>query len=362
MNVIMEHAAQLQAAGHEVCFIAETLPSPENYVRFPILNKCHTFNYRTARKECFDVLSVTFWPLIYPALNWQWKSIFQLIQGIDYQSIQSPCLRRMAQAVLALDLPGVTVSEFISNTLKNDCARNPDKLVIVRNGIDKKIFHPQPASRPDITECFRVLVEGPVDVPFKNVEAALRIARNGGADEVWLLTSSDITSHPLADRVFVQIPHEQTADIYRACHLLVKTSRFEGMCLPPLEMFHCNGCAVLYELPSLREYAADMVNSLLVAQDDEDTAAAAVQRIKNDPDLYAALTAGALHTAQTWPDQTTSGKLFIRYIEQLPPADCDLIKKTIRQLVKKHFPALLLWRLRRWARRTLNLFKQILCQ
>ena len=63
---------------------------------------------------------------------------------------------------------------------------------LAMNGIDKSIYRTDGELAAPRGGGMRVLGEGPVEVEFKNVPASIRIAREGGADEVWLLTASDV--------------------------------------------------------------------------------------------------------------------------------------------------------------------------
>jgi len=90
--------------------------------------------------------------------------------------------------------------------------------------------------------------------------------------------------------------------IYRSCDLIVKLSYIEGMFGPPLEMFHCGGTAVVYDVPGHEEYIDSGRNAIVIPVGDEAAAIAAVDRLKNDLVLRAHLKKGARETAERWPD------------------------------------------------------------
>ena len=95
---------------------------------------------------------------------------------------------------------------------------------------------------------------GAVDVPMKRIGGAIALARAGGADEVWLMTGAPPGHGAGADRVFERVPVESTPTLYRSCDVLVKLSQVEGMYGPPLEMFHCGGTVVTYDVTGYEEY------------------------------------------------------------------------------------------------------------
>jgi len=180
----------------------------------------------------------------------------------------------------------------------------------------------------------RVLVEGPVDVPMKHVPESVAIARAAGADEVWLLTSSAVDHFDGVDRVISRIPIEHTAAVYRSCDVLLKLSQVEGMYGPPLEMFHCGGTVVTYDVTGHDEYVEHERNGLVVAMGDEQGAVAALKRLSDDPALLRRLRFGALQTAATWPDWDRSSQRFwdlARLIARQHPTGDDAAMRSIAQ-------------------------------
>jgi hypothetical protein len=142
-------------------------------------------------------------------------------------------------------------------------------------------------------------------------------SREGGADEVWLLTASDIERAPGVDRVFSRIPQERTAPIYRACDVLLKLSTVEGMFGPPLEMFHCGGTSIVYDVTGHDEYIVHGRNALVARKHDEAAVRGYVRRLKETPEFLQGLKAGALKTAQSWPDWAESGRQFELAVNEL---------------------------------------------
>jgi len=156
----------------------------------------------------------------------------------------------------------------------------------------------------------RALVEGPVNIPMKGVDDAVRACRQAGIDEVWLLTSSDVSEHPGVDRVLSQIPMPEVGAVYRSCDVLVKATHVEGLFGPPLEMMHCGGTVVTYAVTGADEIIRDGVNGRLAALGDVDGLAGALTQMCDDPTVLARLKEGARRTASAWPDWDAASSRF----------------------------------------------------
>jgi hypothetical protein len=161
-----------------------------------------------------------------------------------------------------------------------------------------------------------VLVEGPLDAHFKNVPASIRLAREGGADEVWLLTCSAAGGVEGVDRVYSRVTQAETAHIYRSCDLILKLSLVEGMSGPPLEMFHCGGTAIVYDVTGHDEYIVHGRNALVAKCHDEATVVRYICQLKNYPAFLEALKVNARKTAAQWPDWSTSTAKFRKAMEK----------------------------------------------
>ncbi len=171
--------------------------------------------------------------------------------------------------------------------------------------------------------------------------ASVDLCRQAGVDEVWLLTSSDIDSFPGVDRVFSRVPIDDTPAIYRSCDVLVKLSYVEGMFGPPLEIFHCGGTAIVYEVTGHDEYIVHGRNSYVAARDDEQQVVEYLSRLKEDASELQRLKNGALETAAAWPDWGESSEQFgaamKRILQQREPSPA-YIRKWIeeREQEKNH--------------------------
>jgi glycosyltransferase involved in cell wall biosynthesis len=323
--VIFQHALFLQQHGVEVTIIPILGRAKPAHGWHAALRRVPFVTPDEAQREMFDLVIATWWPTVYELPRLRFRHAAYFVQSIESRfSADSPHpdAAALAELTYTFGLPVITIATWLQVFLAFE-HEAPSFLVL--NGIDKSVFRADgPALAPREPGSLRVLVEGSLDTAMKGVPEAIEAARAGGAAEVWLLTPSDVSRVEGADRVISRIPVQQTGEVYRSCDVLVKLSRVEGMFGPPLEMFHCGGTAVCYDVTGADEYVEDGVNGLVVPMDDGDAAAAAVRRLVRDPSLLARLGDGAAATAGRWPNWDESSARFlatVRAIAKQPPRD-----------------------------------------
>jgi glycosyltransferase involved in cell wall biosynthesis len=226
-----------------------------------------------------------------------------------------PRFARLAAATYDLPLSVITISPWLQAYLGLEYGR---PTLLSANGIDKRRFTPfGPRFEPRHDGGLRVLVEGPIEIPMKQVPETIEAVRDSKASQLWLLTSSAIDSYPGVDRVFSRVPIDVTPGIYRSCDVLVKLSRVEGMFGPPLEMMHCGGTAVVWDVTGHEDYVVNEENGLVTPTGDYDSVIAAIDRLATDPELTARLSSAALRTAAAWPGWEQSSAGFHRWLHLL---------------------------------------------
>ena len=323
-NVIFNHALFAVEQGWDVT-IASILPSnttSTNSLWHKALGRLRFLSLDDARSETFDLAVATWWATVYYLRDITAGQYLYFVQSIESWLVpdHDQITRRSIDATYLPPLPIITEAQWIVDYLENQFDH---KALLVRNGIDKNIFQqngPVMAS-PLKAGQLRVLVEGPIAVDFKNVPRTIRLVKKAQPDELWLLTSSRAAWYPGVNRVFSQLPLKDTASVYRSCDVLVKLSYVEGMFGPPLEMFHCGGTAVAYDVTGHEEYMKNGVNSLIVPTCDERGVVDALQRLRDDPKLLADLREQALQTAIAWQDWPTSSMAFMdamRVVLEMP--------------------------------------------
>lgn len=294
--VIFEHATRNKT--DDVYVVTENPVSKEDVAWHEGAGSLKFITYEEASKMFFDAAIATWWRTVYELSRIKASNYIYFVQSIEsrFYPNQEVAVRWLSEATYLLPLNIITEAEWIKKYLEVNYHRD---VILVRNGIRKDIYKAEGASYKR-TKGLRVLVEGPVDVSFKNVPKTVELVNKSQADEIWLLTSSDIKTFSGIDRVFSRIPINEVAKIYRSCDVIVKLSYVEGMFGPPLEMFHCGGTSIVYDVTGYDEYVKDNYNSIVVNTDHEKDVVSAINRLKNNSKLLRRLKLNALKTANEW--------------------------------------------------------------
>ncbi|WP_417909395.1 glycosyltransferase family 4 protein [Candidatus Electronema sp. PJ] len=350
--VIYEHASRLKRRGHQVAIITRHEVNAAEYSWHPCAHELDWLYLEQARAESFDVLLATWWktPLLFSELQSVHYAYF--VQSIEsrffpppdpqhYKNLDRIIWREMCDKTYSYAVPMLTEAAWIQEYLYKNYN---NQAWLVRNGIRKDIYTVDGETidlrKPDR---FRVLVEGPVDVFFKNVPTAIKLAKEAGVDEIWLLTSSAIQQYPGVDRVFSQIPIHETPAVYRSCDLVLKLSYVEGMFGPPLEMFHCGGTALVYDVTGHDEYIVHDQNSYVVAKDNEQEVVRLLQHLKDNPQELARLKQGAAETAAAWPDWEICSTQFEQALREIvagKPVSREYLVRYTKELLDSLQPSI----------------------
>lgn len=287
-------------------------------------------NYKDIENESFDLAIATWWRTVYELPKVNAKNYLYFVQSIESRFVEENdwVLKRLIDATYTLPMPIITEATWIKEYLEENYGAN---VTLVKNGIRKDIYKLEGDKYPKDDTKLRVLVEGPVDVFFKNVPKTIDLVKKSQADEIWLLTSSDIDKYPGVDRVFSKQTIEECAKIYRSCDVLVKLSLVEGMFGPPLEMFHCGGTAITYKVSGWDEYIKNNYNALVADMNDEEKVKQLIDELYNDRELLSKLKENAIKTADNWLNWDESSDLFYKSLLKLQKVSYDkkLLLKTI---------------------------------
>jgi O-antigen biosynthesis protein len=308
--VIFEHAVRAVRRGVDVTIVTEEPVTPRDYFWHLDATELTWKTFAEAEAEHFDIAIATWWRTVYEVHRVPATRYAYFVQSIEawFYPPEDRTVRALADATYAIGLPVITEATWIKRHLAENAAV-PAQLV--RNGIRKDVYTEEgPAEAQRREGSLRVLVEGPLHVAFKNVERTIELCRASKADEVWLLTSSQVSEHPGVNRVFSRIPIFETPRVYRSCDVIVKLSYIEGMFGPPLEMFHCGGTAITYDVTGHDEYLRTGENALIVPCDHEPRVIALLDELKAQPGLLHRLKDGARRTAAAWHDWDTASREF----------------------------------------------------
>ncbi|MCV3462704.1 glycosyltransferase family 4 protein, partial [Campylobacter sp. FU_497] len=329
--VIFEHALFLMRSNHEVVMItANALSCDMKELNWH--NDAKKLSWKTYQQVdniSFDIVIATWWRTFYELHRVQSKKYVYFVQSIEsrfYNQTEKP-LRKLVDSTYILDIPIITEATWIKNFLYDNYNRHS---FLVKNGIRKDLFcHEGEFCQKKNVNDLRVLVEGPINVDFKNVMKTIELCKKSQADEIWLLTSSNVEKVRGVDKVFSRISVDQTPYVYRSCDVIVKLSYVEGMFGPPLEMFHCGGTAIVYNVSGHDEYIKHGVNGLVVDTDNEDKVIEFINELKNNIVRRDELKKEAIKTAEQWKDWSDSSKEFEKalvVIDNENHSSTDLLK------------------------------------
>jgi glycosyltransferase involved in cell wall biosynthesis len=316
VNVIFRHVMGLLEAGVQVAIVSKFNIETEQLSWHPIRAVVDHPNllwldFNTVSGHRFDIAIATWWRSFFDLWKIESDAYLYFVQSIEsrFYPLSERVLRAAAEATYESRIGYITEAKWIGRYLRK---MHGQEACVAPNGIDKTIFTADGDAVSDrIPGTLRVLVEGAVDAEFKNVPSSIRLAREGGADEVWLLTPSCVDRFPGVDRVFSRVPQEFAASVYRSCDIVLKLSLVEGMFGPPLEMFHCGGAAIVYDVTGHDEYIRHGHNALVAPMHDEAAVRRYIRQLKSFPPLLDALKMNALATASEWPDWGRSTSAFL---------------------------------------------------
>ncbi|MDQ0049011.1 glycosyltransferase involved in cell wall biosynthesis [Paenibacillus polymyxa] len=315
--VIFEHAIRATKKGVLVTIITEEKINMERLHWHPEARSLIWKTYKEVENDKFDVCIATWWRTVYELYRVTAETYAYFVQSIEsrFYDENERSLRHLVDSTYQLPLHIITEAKWIQKHL-NEHFNKDAKLV--PNGIRKDIYSIEGVRHQAREEGkLRVLVEGPIDVPFKNVPKTIEICKQSDADEVWLLTSSPISSYPGVDKVFSQVPIFETAQIYRSCDVIIKLSYVEGMFGPPLEMFHCGGTSITYNVTGHDEYIVSDQNALVAAKDDDKAVLNFINSLKHSPTLLRDLKDKAIDTANNWPAWDESSEQFYKAVKSI---------------------------------------------
>ncbi|WP_213872302.1 glycosyltransferase family 4 protein [Serratia marcescens] len=316
-NVIFEHATRMRKNGDDITIITEDKPNNKRLEWFPGAEKLTWMDYAEAAEKKFDLVIATWWRTVFYLNKINAKKYAFFVQSIEsrFYPEDEVTLRTLVDLTYSLHVNFITEATWIKEYLKEHFDQDA---LLVRNGISKAYFNDEIKPKvPRASEKLRVLVEGPLNVSFKNTELAVELCRQSRADEVWFVTSTEIGAYPNVDRLFSRVPISEIGSIYASCDVLVKLSTVEGMFGPPLEIYHTGGTSISYDVTGYDEYIEFNVNGLVSFSRQNQEIIEFINRLKDNPDELAQLKANALATAEKWPDWESSSKEFSAACEQL---------------------------------------------
>ena len=304
--VICQHLNRLQKRGYDVLMITED--NNNQIAWFP--NQKVNIIPVSETPDNIDILVATGWSTAYTVQQLPAKRKCYFVQSDEsrfYPEGTQEYFRAMDTYLM--DFEFITEAKWIKKWLKEKFNKDA---TYVPNGLDEKIiYETEPMVKKG--EKLRILLEGPIDIPYKGMEDAFN-AVNGLDCEVWCISSAGKPKPEWkCDKFFEKVPMEQMKYIYSSCDIFLKMSRVEGFFGPPLEMMACSGACVVGKVTGYDEYIEDGYNALVVEQGDVEGAHRALERLLSDSKLRENIISNGHRTAEEWkwePSIDTLEKLF----------------------------------------------------
>lgn len=335
--VIIQHAAYLSAQGYAVTLAVQEPFTAQTLAWHDRASKLHCVPIDVAKGETFDLVIATWWKTALELRYFNALRYGYFVQSIEsrFYPVAEVPLRMLVDATYQLPCVYVTEASWIRDHLNTNYGHD---VALVRNGIRKDVYckaGPAMALR-DYDRQPRVLVEGHFGVSFKNTALGVRLAREAGAKDIWVLTGTPAKWVPCVSRVFSRVPMNVTPEIYRSCDILVKLSTVEGMFGPPLEIFHCGGTAIVFDVTGHDEYIVDGQNACVVRCGDMDGVVMTLRRLLSDRAELSRLQDGALKTAEAWASWDESSAAFRDWVESALVGD-PIDREVLAELSDKAF-------------------------
>lgn len=302
--VICQHANRLIRKGYDVILINNDVNDPFKLDWFPdLLPEVVPLD---KVDQNIDIAIATQWSTAYTVRDFPARRKLYFIQSDETRFYQKNSKEsELAQQTYSFDLEPIVIAKWLQKWLHD---RFNKSSYYVSNGIDASLFFPDDPIEPK-TDKLRVLLEGPIDIPFKGMEDAFQIV-NGMDCEVWCVSSS---GHPKpgwkCDRFFEKVHQKNMRQIYSSCDVLIKMSRIEGFFMPPLEMMACGGTVITGKVTGYDEYIVDGYNGLVVEEGDIAGARNKLSQLINNRDILDKLKIGGLETVKNWSWEYSNDQL-----------------------------------------------------
>ncbi len=297
--VILNHANLLLKRGYDVFLISQDDKTSIDWFpnqRVPIIALKDIASIQTGYYfDNIDILIATHWTTFDNVMNINSKRKIYFVQSDERNFDDDPEYKKAVQKTYEYGdkkVEYMTMANWIRSWLKIEFGHNTH---YVPNGLDLDLFHPVTPIKPK-SKRVRVLLEGPIDVPFKGMADAFEVVRDLDC-EVWAISSS---GKPLpswrCDRFFEKVNHDNMPEIYSSCDVLLKMSNIESFSYPPLEMMACGGVPVIKEVSGIEEYAINGVNCFVIKNIKE--AKVAISNLISDRNLYNKIKESGLETVK----------------------------------------------------------------
>lgn len=296
--VAFKHCIMLKEAGYDILLINDGYDQNNivyNGLELPVISRKSIQIHGTFDKAVATLWTTTSFIVLYPNI----LNRYYFVQNFETDFYESGHFFKIAANQtynLNIPLKYITISKWCQNWLKDNYEKNAQ---YAPNGLDVGLFYPR---KREFEGKIRILVEGNSDDFYKNVDESFKIIEKLDKNkfEIWFMSYQGKPKKGYyVDKFLHKVPHEKVAEIYRECHILIKSSILESFSYPPLEMMATGGYVVVAPNGGNVEYLEDEGNCLFYEPGNIDSAVEAISKICNDEGLRAKLYEGGIKTANS---------------------------------------------------------------
>ncbi|AWB46224.1 glycosyl transferase family 1 [Paenibacillus sp. CAA11] len=304
VKIILEQANRLINRGWEVVLVSHYprpnwFPTKADYIKVP-------FGIEVAQgiPDC-DVIVATYWDHIQACIETGIAPVVYFEQGDEHLFHPERFQHDMKFFVSSqLKLPQfiMTVSNQAGILLKENFEVDS---AVVPNAIDHEVFF-EKDDFPEYSGEPYILMIGNENTLFKGIRRIIKAVNTVKLQfpEIKLYWISPISpSEPwasAADRVFVNPPQKEIAELYRGAVLFVSASEYESFSLPVLEAM-ASGCPVVStKNTGVLEYGIDNINVVFVEIGNDNDLINKIKLVLKDEGLREKLSSNGLKTAANY--------------------------------------------------------------
>jgi glycosyltransferase involved in cell wall biosynthesis len=312
--IILQHVNRLQLLGHDVEILSQSNIIDTSWFPNQLVKvRPYRETKKILKNSSLDILIASGWSTAYSVdmANAQRKLYF--VQSDESRFFpEDPKLCELIRKTYSLPFTYFTEAHWIQKWLKSEFGHDS---YYVPNGLDTNIFHPTEPIAPKGKK-LRVLLEGPIDIPFKGMADAFNAVKDLDC-EVWAISSAGKPKPEWrCDRFFEKVPMMDMAKIYSSCDIFLKMSRIEGFFGPPMEALVCGCVPVVGKVTGYDEYIINEKNALVVELGDVDGAKNAIERLIKDVDLRKKILSNAHDLKESWT-WNRSEKMFTEMLSKI---------------------------------------------
>ena len=295
--VVLKHVSMLMEAGHDA-FVIDVGGHGDiawfGNPAIPVYRLKDVVNYGL---ENIDMLFATYWTTCEWLDKIPSRRKLYLVQSDERLFYEDKLLKQQVEITYRRTYEYVVIAQWLVDMFRQEFKQ---QVTYVPNGIDDSLFYPDLPLERKNSKRLRVLIEGPISVPFKGMSEAYAACSSLDC-ELWIVSSNGRPEVGWKyDRFFEGVNQSEMRSIYSSCDVLLKMSRVESFAYPPLEAMAC-GCAVVVgEVRGGIEYACDGENVLKVPLGDVAAARAAVHRLLDNAHLRNDLLQAGYATVKQW--------------------------------------------------------------